>query len=99
MTKNYNELELKKAAKAIRALNHPLRQDMLDLIAKHDGVCVENIYKPMRIEQSVCSQHLKVLRDANLVFVTPKGKQKHYSINTGYLSAFNNKVAELVNLR
>jgi DNA-binding transcriptional ArsR family regulator len=72
----------KKAHAVFRAFNHPLRQAILTMLnGKQNGVMVTDIYRALKIEQSVASQHLKHLRNANLVSTKRDGKKIYYSIN------------------
>ena len=57
-------IQLKKAALILRAVNHKLRQQILKLIHQHDRMTVTEIYVKLRLEQSVASQHLAILRSA-----------------------------------
>jgi ribosomal protein S25 len=57
---NYHNL--KKGALVLRALNHKLRQQILTLIETEQKITVTEIYVRMRLEQSVASQHLAILR-------------------------------------
>ncbi len=77
--------DLKKAALVLRALNHKLRQDMLKTIDAHKNMTVSQLFSKLRVEQSVVSQHLAVLRQAKIVMVSREGKYMHYSINKEYL--------------
>ncbi len=72
---------VKKAAKVIRAVNHPLRQSMINLINQNRSVNVTDLYVKLRIEQSVASQHLKILRGLQIVNTRRVGKQIFYSVN------------------
>ncbi|MCZ2223907.1 MAG: metalloregulator ArsR/SmtB family transcription factor [Chitinophagales bacterium] len=74
-------LMLKKAALTIRALNHKLRQQIVKLIDERKTITVTELYVKMRIEQSVASQHLAILRRAGLVNTKRDGKTIHYSVN------------------
>jgi DNA-binding transcriptional ArsR family regulator len=47
-------------------LNHKLRQQILALIETEKKITVTEIYVRMRLEQSVASQHLAILRRAGL---------------------------------
>ena len=42
---------------------------------------VTEIYVKLRLEQSVASQHLMILRKAGIVFTQREGKFIYYSIN------------------
>jgi DNA-binding transcriptional ArsR family regulator len=74
-------LRLKKAALVFRAINHPLRQQFLQLLHKHQRMDVTSLYVKLRMEQSVTSQHLSILRKAGFVNTKRDGKQVFYSVN------------------
>jgi DNA-binding transcriptional ArsR family regulator len=74
-------ITLRKAAMNYRAINHQLRQKILQLLHQHKKLTVSSIYFMLRIEQSVTSQHLAILRKANLVINERDGKRVYYSIN------------------
>lgn len=76
-----HSLELKKAATVLRAINHPLRQSMIKLINKEGSVIVTDIYTKLKVEQSIASQHLAVLRAAGFVVTERQGKFIYYKIN------------------
>lgn len=73
--------ELENAYAVMRALAHPLRLKIMRTIHEHGTIHVNRIYSLLQIEQSIASQHLRVLRDANLVTTTREGKYIHYSLN------------------
>ena len=67
LNKDENDI-LQRAKLKVRALNHPLRQKMLTLIKDNGNrMNVTDIYVKLRIEQSVASQHLAILRNQGLV--------------------------------
>lgn len=72
---------LKKASLFFRAINHKLRQDMLRHLHREGRMSVSFLYKKMKIEQSIASQHLAILRKAGLVISERDGKLKFYSVN------------------
>ncbi|HQU56246.1 MAG TPA: metalloregulator ArsR/SmtB family transcription factor, partial [Chitinophagaceae bacterium] len=74
-------LQIKKAALIIRAINHKLRQQMLKLIDDYEKITVTELYINLRLEQSVASQHLAILRKAGFVKATRQGKFIFYSVN------------------
>ncbi len=73
--------QLKKAALVLRAINHKLRQQIMKLIHQHGRITVTEIYVKLRLEQSVASQHLAILRRAGFVLTTRDGKFIFYSVN------------------
>lgn len=74
-------LLLKKSAGVLRAVNHKLRQQILSLLHKEEKLGVTEIYQKLRLDQSVASQHLAVLRHAGFVLTERRGKQIFYSVN------------------
>ena len=74
-------LRLKKAVMILRALNHKLRQQLLKLIDENQKITVTEIYVNLRLEQSVVSQHLAILRRAGIVITKREGKFIFYSLN------------------
>jgi DNA-binding transcriptional ArsR family regulator len=90
-------LNVKKAALILRAVNHKLRQQILKLIDEHGKVTVTELYMKLRLEQSVASQHLAVLRKAGFVKTTRDGKFIYYSVNASRLQELNKFVEELLN--
>jgi DNA-binding transcriptional ArsR family regulator len=74
-------LRTKKAALILRAVNHKLRQQMIKLIDEKQKVVVTEIYVKLKLEQSVASQHLAILRRAGIVSTQRDGKFIYYSVN------------------
>jgi len=74
-------INLKKAAMILRALNHKLRQQIVRVLDEHKRLTVTELYIQLRLEQSVASQHLAILRRAGIVKTERDGKFIHYTIN------------------
>ncbi len=89
-------LHLKKAALVLRAMNHKLRQQMIKLLDENEKMTVTEIYVKLRLEQSVASQHLAILRRAGIVITQRDGKFIFYSINYKRVGEVNQFVEDLV---
>ena len=76
-----NYSTLKRAVLTLRAVNHPLRKEIMSLIEGKEKMTVTEIYIRLRIEQSVASQHLAILRKADVLNTERDGKFINYSIN------------------
>lgn len=87
---------MKKAALIIRALNHKLRQEMMKHIADAGRMKVTDLYVAMRMEQSVASQHLAILRLAGVVTTDRDGKFIYYSINKSRIEQIEKFINELL---
>ncbi len=76
----FNNEKLQISSEILRALAHPLRLRILEFIDLKGTTNVNKIYNYLKIEQSITSQHLKVLRLAGIVKQKKDGKFIHYSI-------------------
>ncbi len=90
-------LHMKKTILTLRALNHKLRQQIVKLLDERKKLTVTEIYVDMRLEQSVASQHLAILRRAGLVNATREGKFIYYSTNFKRIKEVTGFVEEFVN--
>jgi len=89
-------LHTKKAALILRSINHKLRQQIIKLLDDHQKMTVTEIYVKLRLEQSVASQHLAILRRAGIVSTTRDGKFIFYSVNYARLTEVVGFVESLV---
>lgn len=80
----------------MRALNHKLRQQMIKLLDEHKKMTVTEIYVKLRLEQSVASQHLAILRRAGIVLTTRDGKFIYYAVNYKRVQEVSDFVEQLV---
>jgi DNA-binding transcriptional ArsR family regulator len=92
-------LLLKKTALLYRAVNHQLRQQILSLLHKNSRMTVSRIYAKLRIEQSVASQHLAILRKAGMVISERDGKNVYYRVNYDRLHKFQDVSARLLGVK
>lgn len=81
--------KVKKAAMILRAVNHKLRQQIMNIIDDNGKIKVTDIYVKLRVEQSVCSQHLAILRKAKVLDTQRDGKCVYYKINKETISDIN----------
>ena len=87
--------DLRKAVLVLRAINHKLRQRIIDLLDETDNMTVTDIYIKLRLEQSVASQHLAILRRAGVVTTERQGKFINYSLDRDRLAQISRLVDEL----
>jgi ArsR family transcriptional regulator len=82
-----DRIRLQKASEVLRALAHPLRLRIMQFIDENKSVNVNRIYKNLDLEQSITSQHLRILRNTNIVNTRREGKYIHYEINYSKLGS------------
>jgi DNA-binding transcriptional ArsR family regulator len=87
--------DLRKAVLVLRAVNHKLRQRVIDLLEESESMTVTDIYIKLRLEQSVASQHLAILRRAGVVLTDRQGKFIFYSLDKERLAQIMRLVEEL----
>ena len=72
--------DMKRAAQLLKLLSDPTRLTMMKLLQSHE-CCVCEFVEIFGMSQPAISQHLRKLRDIELVNETRKGKWIFYSIN------------------
>lgn len=87
-----NPERVNKAWAIAHALAHPLRLRILDFIHGEGTTNVNQIFTALKIEQSITSQHLRILRDAGIVENERDGKFVHYCLNYSQVERASNAV-------
>jgi DNA-binding transcriptional ArsR family regulator len=90
------DLKIKKAVLVFRALNHPLRQQTLQLLHQNKQMIVTSMYVKLSLEQSVASQHLAILPKAGLVSTKREAKFIYYSVNYQRLEQIHSIAAQVI---
>lgn len=83
---------LRKAVIILRSVNHKLRQNIIKLLEENERMTVTDIYIRMRLEQSVASQHLAILRKAGIVATSREGKNIFYALRKDRLQEISNMI-------
>jgi ArsR family transcriptional regulator len=91
-----NNEKLQISSEVLRAVAHPLRLKILEFIDQNDMINVNKIYNSLNLEQSITSQHLRILRMAGLVETKRDGKFIHYSVDYDKVIATVNAVNEFL---
>src|SRR3978361_731211 len=92
---NIDYLMIRKSSLVLRALNHPLRQHIIQIIASTEKISVTDLYVQLRIEQSVASQHLAILRKVDILTTQRSGKFIYYKINQPRITVIKQFVKDL----
>lgn len=78
--------QLNLSARRVRALNHPLRQTIIKSIRANPKATVTDLYTSLKLEQSVASQHLAILRKEGIVKPVRDGKFIFYEVEEAQIS-------------
>lgn len=87
--------ELRKVVLLLRALEHDIRKNIIGMLDENEKLTVTEVYIKLRIEQSVASQHLAILRRANIVHDDRQGKNIYYTLNRNRLKEIATLIAKL----
>jgi DNA-binding transcriptional ArsR family regulator len=87
--------DLRKAVLVLRSVNHKLRARIIDLLEESGNLTVTDIYIKLRLEQSVASQHLAILRRSGVVITVRQGKFINYSLDKDRLAQISRLAEEL----
>ena len=82
---------MEKEIQILKALAHPLRLDIIKLLILNENLCVCKIQEAFNIGQSNLSQHLKILKDAEILNSKKDGGWVHYSLK-------DKKIIEILDL-
>jgi len=82
-------------ARVFRALSVDARVRIVQLL-KARPLCVNALAARLEVTPAAVSQHLRVLRDANLVIPDKRGYYVHYRINAKTLTAWKKLADELL---
>ncbi|CAN5144624.1 metalloregulator ArsR/SmtB family transcription factor [soil metagenome] len=72
------------------ALVEPNRRRILELLAQNGELTASEISTQFQISAPAISQHLKVLRDANLVHMEKRAQQRIYKFNPTAMHELDN---------
>lgn len=87
MKKAHIDIEkLEKAASKLRAMAHPMRIAIVDLLTANKRLTVTEIYNKLSIEQATASHHLNILKNKGLLDSKRDGKMILYSLKNDALT-------------
>ncbi|PLX06911.1 MAG: transcriptional regulator [Marinilabiliales bacterium] len=79
---NINTEKLELAANKLRAISHPMRIAIIDLLSQDEKLSVTEIHKTLDIEQATASHHLNILKNKGVLNSSRDGKNIYYSLKT-----------------
>ena len=72
--------KLEAAAEMLKAIAHPTRIAIINLLETHKKMSVTDIFEALGIEQAVASHHLRILKDRGVLVSEKDGKNRYYSL-------------------
>ena len=84
LTLDISKLEL--ASSKLRAIAHPMRIAIIDLLHNNNKLSVTEIYSQLDIEQASASHHLNILKNKGVLISRREGKKIFYSLKNVVLT-------------
>lgn len=85
---------LEDATEKLKAVAHPIRFMIVDILFREKQLSVTDIHEKLDIEQAVASHHLRILKNQDLVKVLRDGKNSYYSLSK---DSYHSIIAGLMN--
>lgn len=70
--------KLESAANMLKAIAHPMRIAILNLLETGNKMTVSEIHQKLGLEQSSTSHHLGILKDKGVLYSKREGKNTYY---------------------
>lgn len=80
--------------KILKALGEPKRFLLLQLMSER-GYCVRALARKSQLSESAVSQHLKILREAGLVYGVKRGYYVHYGLDKAVLEGVISELQQI----
>lgn len=77
--------KLEEAASKLRAIAHPMRIAIIDMLEKKEQMNVTEIYEALKIEQASASHHLNILKTKGVLDSRRSGKKTFYYLRENAL--------------
>jgi DNA-binding transcriptional ArsR family regulator len=87
--------DAEKQARIFKVLSVGTRVRMIKLL-KRRSLCVNALARTLQITPAAVSQHLRILRDADIVVADKRGYFIHYRVNEKTLAAWNKTAKRLL---
>ncbi len=72
--------KLEKATRILKAVAHPTRVAIIDLLDQCENLCVGDLQEKLGVEQATLSHHLITMRDKGILQTERQGKFIYYSL-------------------
>ena len=78
-------VKLESVASKLRAMSHPMRIAIIELLNEKEKMNVTEIYESLKLEQAAASHHLNILKSKGIVISRRSGKQIYYMLKSNTL--------------
>jgi ArsR family transcriptional regulator len=85
-TRELSAQKLERMAGRMRAIAHPMRIAIIEMLTKSPVLSVTEIYTKLDIEQAAASHHLNIMKNHGVLKSKREGKKIFYSLVSNTLS-------------
>ncbi len=85
-------------AEVAKALSHPLRLQIIDILSEQDDSCVQDLTEKLPASQSSISKHLKILKQAGIIRRRKEGLKNFYSLQAPCVTGFFDCLDEVLKI-
>mgnify|MGYP002713059834 FL=1 len=78
--------KLENASEMLKAIAHPMRIAIVDMLSDDKSLTVTEIYETLKIEQAVASHHLGIMKSKGVLISERNGKNSYYKLKHPRLS-------------
>ncbi len=90
---------ISKTVDAFKAIGDSTRFKILQLLSEYETLCVSTLALRLKIAQPTVSQHLKILKTAELVQANRTGNHIHYYIKPDKLNQLSTRLSKLSEIK
>ena len=88
--------KVEQTSKFLKAIAEPTRLKIIKLLNSNKPLCVNSIARKLNLTQSAISQHLRILRQLNLVNGKKMGYYIHYQVNNNEMTKLYTLFSEVI---
>lgn len=86
-----------RTANFARALAHPARVKIVELLSKQGAMTCGMVTEQIPLSQATVSQHLKLLKETNLINMEKDGLKSIYTLNSAMVAEAHSFIYALLN--
>ncbi|MDW3650485.1 MAG: metalloregulator ArsR/SmtB family transcription factor [Bacteroidia bacterium] len=79
--KSWTVVQRELMARSLRALAHPVRLSIIELLIENGNMSVTDIYTQLGLDQSTISHHLSLMKSRKILACQRTGKNIYYHLN------------------
>jgi ArsR family transcriptional regulator len=91
-----DHVALDASSAVLAALGDPVRLGIVELLSRHERMCVCDIVTAFEVAQPTVSHHLRVLREAGVVDVVRRGPWAYYGLTRPTLKHVTQELLRLL---